>query len=562
MAANFDFARELLTEDESQLLASAGRKLLVVDDVEANRIALEAALSPLEREIVTARSGIDALAKMLEDDFALVFLDVQMPEMDGYETARWIRSRPRSRHTPIIFATAFSHDDEAVLRAYQLGAVDFMFKPIHPDVLRAKAQVFIMLQDRTLALAAAQSREHERLLAAQQQRFAAEALRRQIEQERDAHEQLERLHERLGLADRRKTEFLATLAHELRNPLAPIRTSIDLVRESPDAPIPPRHLEIIDRQLQQLTHLVDDLLDTSRISAGKIELRSEPLDLSSVIDSAITASKPWMDARGHTLTIRPSELAVRVAGDAVRLVQVVLNLLNNAAKYTEPGGEIELAWGTQTTTAFVRVTDNGVGIDPTIIDKVFEMFVQERVGSDGPGGLGLGLALAKRLVDLHGGQLTVASAGKSRGSTFEIRLPALTAQTHTAPPIASQSRPRIARSVRAVVIDDNADIRELIAHLLSVHGHEVLTASDGPSGLDLICKHQPDVALVDIGLPGLDGFELARRLRHLYPALRTRLVAMSGYGQDHDRRRALDAGFQVHVVKPATSAQILDSLFE
>ncbi|MDB4954429.1 MAG: response regulator receiver sensor hybrid histidine kinase [Myxococcales bacterium] len=554
-----DLAHDL-AEDDGQELAAPGKKLLVVDDIEANRIALEAALAPLEREIVTANSGFDALAKMLEDNFALVLLDVQMPGMDGYETARWIRSRPRSRHVPIIFATAFNHDDEAVLRAYQLGAVDFLFKPVHPDVLRAKAQVFMALQERTAALAEAQRRDHERVLADQRQRFEAEALRRQVELERTARGELGKLHEQLALADRRKTEFLAILGHELRNPLAPIRTSIDLVREFPDRPIPSRHLDIIDRQLDQLTRLVDDLLDVSRITAGKIELRTESLDLASVIEFAVSASKPSIDARRHTLTITRPEARAVVVGDSARLVQVVSNLLNNAARYTETGGRIELEWGAEASTAYIRITDNGVGIASSMIDKVFEMFVQERVDSDGSGGLGLGLALSKRIIELHGGSVSVKSEGKGRGSTFEIQLPA-TEATMPAGPTRAHHRSQGARAMRAIVIDDNADIRDLIAQLLSLHGHEVLTASDGQTGLDMICKHQPDVALVDLGLPGLDGFEIAHRLRELCPGLQTRLVAMTGYGQEQDRRRAIDAGFHVHVVKPASSEQILSSLY-
>ena len=305
VAAKSTSASDFVDDDELPVSA-VGTKLLVVDDIEANRIALEAALLPLGRHIVLAHSGFDALGKMLADDFALVLLDVQMPGMDGYETAKWIRSRARSRHVPIIFATAFSHDDEAVLRAYQLGAVDFLFKPIHPDVLRAKIQVFMTLQERTAALAQALQREHMRELAEQQQRFAAEVLRKQIEQERAAHETLAKLHGELALADRRKTEFLAILGHELRNPLTPIRTSIDLVRAAPTEPVPPRYLEIMDRQLHQLTRLVDDVLDVSRITAGKIELRTQPLDLAGVIDSAIIACRSAIDARGHALTVTPA----------------------------------------------------------------------------------------------------------------------------------------------------------------------------------------------------------------------------------------------------------------
>ena len=531
------------------------RDILVVDDTAANLVAFEAALQPLNRQLVLARSGEQALGRVLEQDFALILLDVQMPGMDGYECARLIRSRDRSKDVPIIFITAYSRDEAEVMRAYQLGAVDFLFKPVNPEVLRAKAAVFVQLLE-------AQESERDRLLEDQRRQLEAEALRREAAAQRAAAEQLTRLNEQLALADRRKDEFLAILAHELRNPLAPIETSLELIRRNPGKPVPPRILEILGRQTKQITRLVDDLLDVSRITANKIELRRSLLVLSDVIEESLIASRPQIDARQHELVIHPPAAgSPTVAGDQVRLIQVIVNLLNNAARYTEPGGRIELAWGVLPDgDAFVRVSDNGRGIAPDLIDRVFDMFVQERVGTDGDGGLGLGLALVRRLIELHGGTVSAASPGAGGGTTFEVRLPVV-AQAAAAETVERAGEPEPgARHLRAVVVDDNPDLRELVAELLVSLGHEVEVAEDGPSGLALIREHRPDVALVDIGLPGLDGYDLARAVRSGLPDTAVRLIAMTGYGQDGDRARALDAGFDVHIIKPATAATIIRAL--
>ncbi len=525
----------------------------MVDDTAANLIAVEAALAPLGCRLVLARSGTEALGRLLDQDFALILLDVQMPGMDGYECARLIRSRDRTRAVPIIFVTAFSRDEREVLHAYQLGAVDFLFKPVHPEVLRAKVLVFVELLD-------AQAREQARVLDDQRRQLESAALRREAEQQRATADDLGQLNAQLALADRRKDEFLAILAHELRNPLAPIQTSLELVRRSADRPVPPRILEILDRQVRQITRLVDDLLDVSRITAGKIDLRRAPVAISEVIEESLTATRPLIEANRHKLVIRPATCPPTVIGDSVRLIQVISNMLNNAAKYTDPGGRIELAWDQVGAEAYIRVTDNGRGIAPDLIDRVFDMFVQERVGSDGAGGLGLGLALVRRLVGLHGGTVTVKSPGSGHGSTFEVRLPAVEVEPVVVARPDGAATPPASRGLRAVVIDDNPDLRELIAELLVTLGHEVVTAGDGLTGLALIRAQRPDVALVDIGLPGLDGYGLARALRRELPDYAVRLVAMTGYGQDGDRARALDAGFDVHIIKPATAATILRAL--
>ncbi|CAN5731704.1 hybrid sensor histidine kinase/response regulator [soil metagenome] len=396
------------------------RQILVVDDTPANLVAAEAALAPLGRTVVTAHSGQEALARMLDQDFALVLLDVNMPDMDGFETAELIRSRQRTRHVPIIFITANDQEQATILRAYELGAVDFLFKPILGEVLRAKASVFVTLQERTEQLA------HERLEREFDNRrrdYETEALRRERDRDREAKQQLTRLNEVLAQADRNKDSFLAILAHELRNPLAPLRTSIDLLKCAETPAVTPRMLDILDRQTSALTRLVEDLLDVSRIKADKIELRPETVDLKEIIDAAVMTSRPLLEGRHHELQITAPEHPVCVVADTLRLTQVVCNLLNNAARYTPQGGKIEVSYEIIDLTGRICVTDNGIGIPAELHDSVFQMFVQERVRSDGSGGLGLGLALSRRLVEMHGGRITFESAGRDQGTSFHFTIP-------------------------------------------------------------------------------------------------------------------------------------------
>jgi signal transduction histidine kinase len=540
---------------EDALAISYGRDILVVDDNQANLVAIEAALQPLGRRLVLAHSGIEALARLLEQDFALIILDVAMPGMDGFETARLVRSRERNRGTPIIFVTGLSWQDDAVLRGYELGAFDFLMKPIRPEVLRAKASVFVQLQERTLELKQkadelreAQTRAYERELMAQRRRFETEVMERQMQQ--------------LAESDRRKDEFLAILAHELRNPLQPLQTAVEVLEHDPDRPVPARIRHIVQRQVHHITRLVDDLLDVARYNAGKLELRREPVDLGEIVDEAVISSQPVIHARNHTVAISGTDRPVIVNGDAIRLVQVVVNLLSNAAKYTDPGGKISLAWGVDDSNeAFIRVTDNGRGIAADVLPKVFDMFVQERVTSDGAGGLGLGLGLVKRLIELHGGRVLASSEGPGQGSTFELRLGIV--QPLEAPPAEpTRTTGPQQRSLRAVVVDDAPDLRELVSDLLQLRGHEVTTVADGPSAVELICSQHPDVALIDIGLPDMDGYEVARQIRRrIVDGKQPRLIAMTGYGQASDRAHAFAAGFDDHITKPASADKILRALY-
>jgi two-component system, sensor histidine kinase len=394
-------------------------KILIVDDTPANLIAVEAALAPLGRQIVTAGSGTQALELLLQETFVVALVDIQMPGLDGYELARLIRNRERTSHLPIIFTTAYAHDESAVLRGYELGAIDFMFRPLIPQVLRAKVQVFITLEERNAQLAAERSERQRR-------EFEAAALRRERDQELATNQELNRLNDLLAEHDRRKDRFMAILAHELRNPLASLRLGVDLLRSRIDEPPTPRAVSILEHQASVLTQLVDDLLDLSRIKADKIELRPEPLSLQSLVEAAVTMSRSLFEERHHALEIVVPPDPITVVADSLRISQVIANLLSNAARYTRPGGHIEVTVATEDELGIVRVRDDGIGIPPDLKEKVFELFAQERTDPEVSGGLGLGLAFARRLVELHNGTIAAASEGRDRGSTFEVRLPRVT----------------------------------------------------------------------------------------------------------------------------------------
>ncbi len=541
-------------EEPPPLQVSYGRDILVVDDNQTNLIAIEAALAPLGRHLVLAHSGIEALGRLLDQDFALIILDVAMPGMDGFETAKLVRSRERNRATPIIFVTGHAWENDAVIRGYELGAFDFLMKPIRPEVLRAKATVFVQLQERTIELAIkadelrhAQAQTHERELQSQRRRFEAEVMERQMQQ--------------LAETDRRKDEFLAILAHELRNPLQPLQTAVEVLEHDPDKPVPVRIRRIVQRQVQHITRLVDDLLDVARFTAGKLELRREPVDLEEIIEEALASCQTAIDARQHRLERVTAATPALVHGDPVRLLQCVCNLLNNAAKYTEPGGVLTLAWGTDGHEGFLRVTDNGRGIPAELLPKIFDMFVQERVTPDGAGGLGLGLGLVKRLVELHGGTVLATSEGPGKGATFEVRLPLVDAKTlEKSKPVRTKTGP-VDRPLRAVVCDDAPDLRDLVADLLRLRGHDVTVVGDGPAAIEVIVAERPDVALIDIGLPDMDGYEVARTIRRQLTDHKPRLIAMTGYGQASDRAAAFEAGFDAHIVKPASADKILRALY-
>ena len=351
-------------------------------------------------------------------------------------------------------------------------------------------------------------------------------------------------------ANRSKDEFLAMLGHELRNPLAPIVTALSLMElRDGDGNAPHRERAVIGRHVRHLVRLVDDLLDVSRIARGKVELKKALVEISVVVARAVELSSPLLEQQQHHLAVAVAEEGLAVFADPTRLAQAVSNLLSNSAKYTPPGGHVEISAARAGGRVVLTVRDDGVGISPSMLPRVFDMFAQERQNIDrSQGGLGLGLAIADNLVKMHGGTVAAFSDGVGKGSVFTLDLPA--ASTVAAPEAEASLPPRRGAAVgrRVLVVDDNPDAAELLLEILSAIGHDVEIAFDGPQALELAGTFLPDVALLDIGLPVMDGYELARRLRDRVDGVR--LVAVTGYGQESDRQRARDAGFDAHVVKP------------
>ena len=359
--------------------------------------------------------------------------------------------------------------------------------------------------------------------------------------------------EELEEADRQKDQFLALLAHELRNPLAPIRTALDVLRQ-PNATLADsaQAREIAERQLRHMARLLDDLLDVSRIRAGHIELRKEVLDLGAALRSAADASRSVIDERGHTLTIEQPDSPIRVHADPVRLEQILGNILNNAAKYTDPGGQITMSAKDVNGEAVIRVQDTGIGIEPLMIPRVFDLFVQiERRTQFSAGGVGIGLSLVKKLVELHGGRVEAFSAGPGRGSEFVVLLPTVKGAPLPDRTGADASQGPAARgALRVLLVDDNADSADGLALLLQLQGYEVRVAYDGERALETARAFRPHVALLDIGMPTMDGYELARRLRAASETQHTKLIAMTGWGREDDQQKGREAGFAHHLVKP------------
>jgi CheY-like chemotaxis protein/two-component sensor histidine kinase len=364
-----------------------------------------------------------------------------------------------------------------------------------------------------------------------------------------------RLYDALRETDRRKDEFLATLAHELRNPLAPIRNSLQILKTPDvDAPTVERSLEMMERQVQQLVRLVDDLMDVSRVMRGRIELRRERIELSAVVARAIETVQPLIDAHRQRLTLQVPEDSLPIDVDQLRMAQVVGNLLTNAAKYTEPGGRIDVSANRDNDAAVLRIRDNGIGIDPKMLPRIFELFVQvDQATTRSQGGLGIGLTLVKNLVEMHNGTVEAHSEGDGKGSEFVVRLPLVAKQrVATSGGESGRQTPETPSpsGFRLLVVDDNRDAANSLALLLKLQGHEVRVAYSGIAALETARTYRPDMVFLDIGMPDMDGYEVARRLRQEPGLEKIVLAALTGWGQQEDRRRAAEAGFNHHLVKP------------
>jgi len=576
--------------------------ILLVDDQPQRLLAYRAILADLELDLICAHSGREALEFLMDREFAVVLLDVSMPDMDGFEAAKLIHEHPRFERTPIIFVTGVHLDDLDRLKGYSLGAVDYVSVPIVPEILRSKVSVLVELyckrkelQRTNDELARANARLSEANIALQEEKTRELEIFNQSLQHANA--ELEaanrslqseiaeraRIGQALKEADRHKDEFLAMLAHELRNPLAPIHSAVELIRMRPlNDPQLNWARDVIARQLTSLTRLVDDLLDVSRITRGKINLTRQPVELEALISRAVETVHPLFDEQGHQLTLELPEPGVQVFGDFTRLTQAIANVLGNAAKYTDKGGQISLVAVVGKTDVEIRIRDNGIGIRPEMLPHVFELFTQlDRTDGRTQGGLGIGLALVQRLVQMHGGEVSAQSDGPGKGSEFVLRLPLLLdepAQDDAEPPAEETPRPApsaseiasvvtplvtasAARMARRILIaDDNNDALESLATLLQLSGHEVFTATNGGTALQSVERHLPEVALLDIGMPMLDGYEVAKRIRAQPWGQRITLIALTGWGQDSDRRRSREAGFDSHLVKPLDLETLTDLL--
>jgi two-component system CheB/CheR fusion protein len=778
--------------------------LLLVDDNAGNRLVLRTILEELKLDLVEARSGEEALKRLQRDDFAGILLDVEMPGMSGFEAAELIRREKRSQHTPIIFLSTYGGDESRVAKAYSLGAVDYLVKPLVPEIVQAKVRALVDLYEQAeqarreadqLRLLIDGTREHaiylldptghvvtwnqgaerikgyradeilgrdyscffppedvragkpgsalataavegefteeawrvrkdgsrfwasvvitglrketgelrgfskvtrdvterkqaeenrQRLLLEEAARSAAEAradearraaeaaharsehlrvtlesvgdailvtdaegrvtllnpvaealtgwnkeeasaqpletvfqivneqtrrpaenpvarvlregvvvglanhtvligrdgTRRPIDDSaapikdsagrvigvilvfRDVSErkrleegQQQRIRE-LAEADRNKNEFLAMLAHELRNPLAPLSNALQILRMSEaDSSAAERAREMMERQLHHLVRLVDDLLDMSRIMSGKIGLRKEKVEAASVITRAIETIQPLVESQGHQLHVALPAKPVWLHGDLVRLAQVIGNLLHNSAKYMERGGQIWLSSEKEGDTLVVRVRDAGIGIDPDVLPCIFDLFTQaNHSASRAQGGLGIGLTLVRRLVEMHSGSVSAFSEGLGKGSEFVVRLPVVSgaAPAHEALTKANGATPSPpVPGHRVLVVDDNRDAADSLAVLLRILGQDVQVAHDGPAALEAARRQRPDVVFLDIGMPGMDGYDVARGLRRQPGLERVKLIALTGWGQEEDRQRSQEAGIEHHLVKPA-----------
>jgi signal transduction histidine kinase len=525
--------------------------ILLVDDNDANLLALQALLDDKEVELTTAHSGEDALRQLLQRDFALVLMDVQMPGLDGFQTTELIRARERSRYTPIIFVTAIFVEPEHASRAYQLGALDYMTKPFDETALKSKVRALV--------------NSHRQADVIARQQVALRLKQEEAEREHAARQEAER-------ANQAKDDFLAMLSHELRAPLNAILGWAAVLET--DVGLPARAAKAattIARNARAQSRLVDDLLDVSSLVAERLRLEPRVIDLAQLAQAALASHQPAASARGIRLLLHVGDGRFTTFGDGVRLEQVMTNLLANAIKFSHDQGEVTVALERIGDAFELRVSDQGVGIAPALLPHVFERFRQGDASRTRVyGGLGIGLTLARHLAEMHGGAIVAASDGEGLGSSFTVRLPVRDAEvaanqvTHDSGPHAllpSDAPPLAGR--RALIVDDDADARDLLAMIVGDAGADVTTAGSVAEALALLRDGGPfDLLLSDLGMPGEGGLSLIHKVRSLPATSGGRIVAVavSGYGSADDREEALRSGFQAHVAKPFEPAALVGLL--
>jgi len=537
--------------------------ILLVDDQPARLLAYRAILAPLAENLIEASSGAEALKHLMERECALILLDVNMPGMDGFETASMIHQHPRFEKTPIIFVTAINVSDMDRMRGYKLGAVDYVTVPIIPEILRSKvvvlAELYRKRRDLQLAnLRLEQANEALRVEKARELQRLNESLRHANNELATRNTELqaqiaERVSAELRLLEvnRRKDEFLATLAHELRNPLAALGNALNALQLAER--VDPLH-EAMLRQLKLLVRLIDDLLDIARINRGKLTVQRTATTLRAVLDSAIEIAMPVLLADRHALEVTMPPEEVPLYADHDRLSQVFSNLLNNAAKYSASGLPIALTATSNGNDVEIVVTDTGIGLAPGKTEEIFEAFAQVDTSVErSRGGLGIGLTLVKRIVELHGGRIVAQSDGLGLGSRFTVVLPLEPIPAGVAATTPQHSTASV--RCRALIVDDNHDSADTMAMMLQMLGHETECIYDPRQTNDSVASFDPDIVFLDIGMPGLSGYDVARGLRAAYGSQLT-LVAVTGWGHAEDRRRTAEAGFDHHLVKPADMAAI------
>ncbi len=530
--------RNPLTDDTALLDAAGPVNILIVDDEPKNLTVLESVLNDPDYRLVRALSGDQALLALMAQEFAVLVLDVRMPGMTGFELAQLVKERKRTARIPIIFLTAYYNEDQHILEGYGSGAVDYLHKPVNPSVLRSKVAVFAELHKKRRALEGA-----NRAL-----KDLNESLDRRVTERTTA---LLESEARLLEANRRKDEFLATLAHELRNPLAPVRNAVEVLRLRGVEGEMKWASELIDRQVRAMSRLIDDLMDVSRINQGRIELRREVVDLHEVLADAIETTRPLMEESKHRLDVHLPAHPLQVNVDRTRMAQAFMNLLNNAAKYTDQGGVIELRASVNANKVLVTVKDSGIGIPTDHLESVFEMFSQvETALTRSRGGLGIGLSLTQRLVQMHGGRVSARSAGMATGSEFEVELPLAAEQRQAAAPAVEAPQPGNISELRVLIADDNQDAADTLSVLLGMMGHSVRYVNDGEAAVQVAQEFDPHLVLLDIGMPKLNGYETCKQIRVLPGGTGRTLVAVTGWGQPEDRRTSKEAGFDHHLVKP------------